>query len=69
MKYRLQVERIEVNSNYAEELKGFNDSRRYLDQFNQGGGPERETVTRTLMTELTYDEFEAVKKAVLAVIA
>lgn len=66
MKYRLTVEQFEPNAAYAEELKKWNDERRWMNSSgNFDNGPQPQTVIRVLTVELSDEEFAAVKQATL----
>jgi hypothetical protein len=65
--YRLHITRFEPNPNYAEELKAWNDTRRYGPPFDGASGPMPDRELRSLEVVLTDEEFEAVKRAVLEV--
>lgn len=70
MKYRLTVESFEANPQYEEELRTWNTDR-FLGRnvqfgFDDGNrGPQPVKVDRTLQIELTDEEWEKVKQAVL----
>jgi len=71
MKYRLTIEQFVPNPNYSEELKKYNDDRRYGTGggYNTSGPPVPENVVKVLGVEVTDVEFAAIKKAALATMA
>jgi hypothetical protein len=63
--YRLRIEKFIPNPNYKEELKTADMTGMF---WRPGApGPQLETIVRSLEVEITDEQFEAVRKAVIAV--
>lgn len=63
--YRLRIEKFVENPTYREELKQADMTGMF---YRPGApGPQPETIIRSLEVEITDEQFEAVRKAVIAV--
>ena len=65
-RYKITVERFTVNPNYAEEYKEWRERNRYGNNYSNAE-PVLLIPEKSLTSELTEDEFKAVKKACLEV--
>lgn len=65
MTYRLRITRIEENPNFAEELKSYEQGRRYQN-YDLGSGPVREHEIATLDAVISEDEWVTIKRALVA---
>lgn len=71
IRYHLTVEQVTENRTYAEELKAYNDKRRYegMPSYATKDMPQPHITLRVLSVTLSDVEFAAIKKAALAVMA
>lgn len=65
--YKITIEKQLANSNYEEELKTFNESNRYSWNSRDYLKPQEHFLQTILITELTQQEWESVKKAIITV--
>lgn len=65
MGYLLTVSKRELNPNFEAEIKQYSENR-YRNMHHDDMRPQRETSTDALMVQLSDEQYEAVKKAVLA---
>lgn len=67
MSYRIQVTRLVKNAEYAEQMKAWKQEQPFRGGLHLGGSPPSEIMddVSVLLVELTDEQYEAVKKAVL----
>ena len=68
MKYKITIQKFTENPNYAEEYKAFQERNRY-NTFNQNeqAYPQLLHSIAVLETEITEEQFDAIRKAALEV--
>ena len=62
---KLQITRYKKNENFTEELKEFKERSRYSMRNIDERFPEKEKLDKVLDVEVTEEQFEAIRKAVI----